>query len=64
MTVLKNLTLPPIKLLGKTPEEAEAKAMSLLERVGLADRGSSYPHSCQVVKNSELPLHGHCMDPE
>ncbi|WP_330622932.1 amino acid ABC transporter ATP-binding protein [Lachnoclostridium sp. MSJ-17] len=43
MTVLRNLTLGPIKLLKQTKEEAEANAMKLLERVGLADRADAYP---------------------
>ncbi len=43
MTVLGNMTLGPIKLLKQTKEEAEANAMKLLERVGLADRANSYP---------------------
>ena len=44
MTLLKNMTLGPIHLLKKSPEEAEAKAMALLERVGLADRANAYPN--------------------
>ncbi len=44
MTILKNMTLGPIKLLHKSKEEAEAKAMELLERVGLADRAHTYPN--------------------
>ena len=44
MTLLKNMTLGPIQLLKKSPEEAEAKALALLERVGLADRANSYPN--------------------
>jgi len=43
MTVMKNMTLAPIKLQNKTQEEAEALAMKLLERVGLADRAEAYP---------------------
>ncbi len=43
MTVLKNMTLGPIKLLKQSKEEAEANAMKLLERVGLADRADAYP---------------------
>ncbi|MBQ9739496.1 MAG: amino acid ABC transporter ATP-binding protein [Kiritimatiellae bacterium] len=43
MTVMRNMTLAPMKLLGKTQEEAEARAMQLLTRVGLADRAQSYP---------------------
>ena len=44
MTLLKNMTLGPIQLLKKSPEGAEAKAMALLERVGLADRAGAYPN--------------------
>lgn len=43
MTVLRNLTLGPTKLLKQNKEEAETNAMKLLERVGLADRANSYP---------------------
>ena len=42
MTVMDNMTLAPIKLLKKSKEEAEARAMALLERVGLADRAAAY----------------------
>ncbi len=43
MTVLKNLTIAPIKLLNMTKAKAEEKAMALLKRVGLADRSEAYP---------------------
>ena len=43
MTVLKNLTLAPTKLLKISKEEAEEKAKKLLETVGLADRCNDYP---------------------
>ena len=43
MTILQNMTLAPIQLLKKSKAEAEEKAMSLLERVGLADRADAYP---------------------
>ena len=43
MTVLRNLTLGPTRLLKQTKEEAEANAMRLLDRVGLADRANAYP---------------------
>ena len=42
-TVLKNRTLGPIKLLKQSKKEAEANAMRLLERVGLADKANAYP---------------------
>ena len=44
MTVLRNMTLAPTKLLKKSTEESEAKAMELLERVGLGDRAYAYPN--------------------
>ena len=43
MTILKNMTLAPMKLLHRSQAEAEKKAMELLARVGLADRAGSYP---------------------
>ena len=43
MTILKNMTIAPMKLLKKSKEEAEAKAMELLAKVGLADRANAYP---------------------
>ena len=43
MNIMKNLTLAPMKLQNKSKEEAEATAMSLLQRVGLADRADAYP---------------------
>ncbi len=43
MTILKNLTLGPMKLLKMSKADAEKQAMELLERVGLADRANAYP---------------------
>ena len=43
MTILRNMTLAPVKLLHKPWEEAEAQALKLLQRVGLGDRGNAYP---------------------
>ena len=43
LTVLQNLTLAPIQLKLKTPEEAEKKAMELLNRIDLADKKDEYP---------------------
>ena len=43
MTILKNMTLAPMQLLKKSKQEAEEKAMALLQRVGLADRANAYP---------------------
>lgn len=42
-TVLENITLAPIKVLGKTKEEATKTAMDLLNRVGLSEKANAYP---------------------
>ena len=43
MTILRNMTLAPVKLLHRSQQEAEAQALKLLQRVGLGDRGDAYP---------------------
>ena len=43
MTILRNMTLAPMKLLHRSQQEAEAQALKLLQRVGLGDRGDAYP---------------------
>lgn len=43
MTVKKNIMLAPVKLKLMSKDEAEKKAMELLERVGLADKANNYP---------------------
>ena len=45
-SVLQNVTMPQIKVLKKTKEEAKTTAMQLLERMGLAEKAGSYP--CQL----------------
>ena len=42
-TVLKNLTMAPIKLLGLKREEAEHRALDLLKKVGISDKANVYP---------------------
>ena len=42
-TILQNMTLAPVKVLKIPREQAEAKAMALLKRVGLEDRAGAYP---------------------
>lgn len=44
LTVLRNLTIAPVKLLGVSKEDAEKRGMELLERVGLADKALAYPN--------------------
>ena len=42
-TALDNLTLAPIKILGLKKEEAEKRAMELLDKVGIADKAKNFP---------------------
>ncbi len=43
MTILKNITLAPVKLLKQSKADAEENALNLLKRVGLHDRANAYP---------------------
>ena len=42
-TIMDNMTLAPVKVLGMNKAEAEKKAQALLDRVGLGDRSGAYP---------------------
>lgn len=65
MTVMKNLTLAPIKLLHKSAAEAQEKAMSLLETVGLADRADAYPSQLSGGQKQRIAIvRALCMEPE
>ncbi len=54
MTILKNMTLAPIKIKKMPKAEAEAQAMKLLERVGLADRANAYPNQLSGGQKQRL----------
>ena len=65
MTILKNMTLAPIKLLKKSRPEAEEKAMELLRRVGLADRAGAYPSQLSGGQKQRVAIvRALCMEPE
>ena len=65
MTVLKNMTLAPTKVLKKSTEEAEAKAMELLRRVGLEDRANAYPSQLSGGQKQRIAIvRALCMDPD
>jgi len=64
MTVLKNMTIGPIKLQGKTQEEAEHQAMQLLERVGLLDKANAYPSQLSGGQKQRVAIiRALCMNP-
>lgn len=65
MTVLKNLTLAPMKLLKKSKEEAEKRAMELLGRVGLSDRAEAFPSQLSGGQKQRVAIvRALCMDPD
>ena len=65
MTVLKNMTIAPMKLLKLSKTEAEERAMKLLERVGLADRANSYPSQLSGGQKQRVAIvRALCMKPE
>ena len=65
MDILKNLTLAPMKLQGKSQQEAEAEAMRLLERVGLADRAHAYPSQLSGGQKQRIAIvRALCMKPD
>lgn len=65
MTVLKNMTIAPMKLLNKTKEEAEKKAMELLEIVNLKDRAGAYPKQLSGGQKQRIAIaRALCMDPD
>jgi len=65
MTILKNMTIGPIKLCGISKEEAEKQAMEYLERVGLADKANAYPNQLSGGQKQRIAIvRALCMKPE
>ena len=65
MDIMKNLTIAPMKLQGKTEEEAKAQAMTLLDRVGLADRAQAYPSQLSGGQKQRIAIvRALCMKPD
>ena len=65
MTVLKNMTSAPVTILKKSKEEAEKKALELLDRVGLKDRADAYPSQLSGGQKQRVAIvRALCMEPE
>ncbi len=65
MTIMKNLTLAPMKLLKKSKADAEKKAMELLKKVGLADRANAYPNQLSGGQKQRIAIvRALCMEPD
>ena len=65
MTVLKNMTLAPMKLLQLSKADAEKRATELLDRVGLADRANAYPNQLSGGQKQRVAIvRALCMQPD
>ena len=64
-TVLQNITIAPVTLKLKTPNEARALAMKLLERIGLADKVNEYPNMLSGGQKQRIAIvRALAMEPE
>ena len=65
MTVLKNMTIAPVKLKKATKAEAEERALALLDRVGLKDRANAYPSQLSGGQKQRVAIvRALCMQPD
>lgn len=65
MTILKNMIIAPMKLQGKSEQEATKLAMELLKRVGLGDRANAYPSQLSGGQKQRIAIvRALCMQPE
>ena len=65
LTILRNMTIAPMKLNGLSKEDANAKAMELLARVGLEDRALAYPSQLSGGQKQRIAIvRALAMDPE
>ena len=65
LTILRNMTIAPMKLHGLSKEDAEKKALALLDRVGLADRATAYPSQLSGGQKQRIAIvRALAMDPE
>ena len=64
-TILQNITLAPIKLLGQKTEDAQKRAMELLELVGLQEKANAYPSQLSGGQKQRIAIiRSLAMDPE
>ena len=65
MNILQNLTLGPMELQKRSREEAEAYAMELLRKVGLAERANAYPQQLSGGQQQRIAIvRALCMKPD
>lgn len=64
-TILENMTLAPIKVLKRSPAEAQKEARELLERVGLSEKADAYPSQLSGGQKQRIAIvRSLCMHPE
>ncbi|MHC5352259.1 amino acid ABC transporter ATP-binding protein [Metapseudomonas furukawaii] len=56
LTVLGNVSLAQVRTLGRSPKEADARSLQLLERVGLADKAGQYPTRCSGGQQQRIAI--------
>lgn len=65
MTILKNMTVAPMKLLKLSQKEAEEQAMALLTRVGLSEKANAYPSQLSGGQKQRIAIvRALCMKPD
>lgn len=65
MTILKNMTIAPVKLLGMAQEDARKMALQYLERVGLSDKADAYPSQLSGGQKQRIAIvRALCMNPD
>ncbi len=65
MTILRNMTIAPVKLLNKPRVDAEKTAQKLLDKVGLGDRAGAYPSQLSGGQKQRVAIvRALCMEPE
>ena len=65
MNILKNMTIAPMKVLGRKKEDAEKQAAELLTRVGLEDRADAYPSQLSGGQKQRIAIvRALCMNPD
>jgi ABC-type polar amino acid transport system ATPase subunit len=65
MTVLRNITLAPMKVLKKSKKEAEKRAMALLQRVGIPEKAMEYPANLSGGQQQRVAIaRSLAMDPD